>query len=144
MTSNGHGHDPEGAVLHTDHHDPAIPLKALPSSKLHAIVHSDCDCYSLQERTQAWELFQQRPDFPRLMGLPEPKPGDPLVSTLHCDRCDHNMVVQFPSGDPTPRELEVLAGMWRREPWALAELDQAKADLLAAHQASPDCGSPAR
>jgi hypothetical protein len=58
---SNHDHD-GGLVLHVDHHGPA-PLDSLPSQQLYAITQTNCDCYTLAERTQAWSIFQQRPDF---------------------------------------------------------------------------------
>jgi hypothetical protein len=53
-------------VLHVDHHGPG-PLEDLSSEQLCAIVHSDCDCYTLQERSQAWDIFRGRPDWDLVM-----------------------------------------------------------------------------
>jgi hypothetical protein len=54
------------ALLHVAHHGPG-PLDQLPSEQLFAVVHSDCDCYTTQERADAWAILQKRPDFDVIM-----------------------------------------------------------------------------
>ena len=53
-------------LLHVDHHGPG-PLQDLPSERLFNIVHSDCDCYTTDERSEAWDIFRERPDFDLVM-----------------------------------------------------------------------------
>ena len=45
----------------------------LSSVALWDIVDSDCSCYTIAEREQAWDIFRQRPDFHLVMcGCDEP------------------------------------------------------------------------
>jgi hypothetical protein len=53
-------------VICISHHG-AMPLATLDSDHLCRIVHSSCDCYTPDERQEAWDIFRSRPDFARVM-----------------------------------------------------------------------------
>ena len=60
MTDQPEHHAP--LILCAPHYGPE-PLDQLSTEQLFNIGASNCDCYTDAERTQAQELFQQRPDW---------------------------------------------------------------------------------